>query len=152
LSAACASFLDSLVSLVLAVVIAIASGIPPSFGILTAPLFVLVTSLLGFGIGLVAAALMVKFRDVQHMLPVLVQLALFASPLAFPVSAIPVPYRWFFHLNPLAGLIEGLRWSILGLPAASWTATAAAVAVAIVMVVLGLLVFRTLERDFADAI
>ena len=152
LSAACASTLDVMVGMSLAVVIAWGSGVKLGAAALVAPVWVLATVFLGLGVGLTAAALMVKYRDVQHMLPLLVQLTLFASPVAFPVAAIPPSYRTLFQLNPLAGLMEALRWSLLGLPPASWLAVVYAVFASLLIVAGGTLFFRALERDFADAI
>ena len=152
LSASAASVVDVTVGMVLAALVAWRSGVTLSVAALAAPLWVLATVLLALGVGLVAAALMVRFRDVQHMLPFLVQLALFASPVAYPVTAIPPAYRFAFQLNPLAGLMEGLRWSLLGLPPASWAAVAYSVLVALLAFAGGMLFFRALERGFADAI
>jgi lipopolysaccharide transport system permease protein len=152
LSAALASVVDVLIGMVLAVVIVWRSGVNLGAAALSAPLWVLATMLLGLGVGLAAAALMVRFRDVQHMLPFLVQLTLLASPVAYPLAAIPPRYRFLFQLNPLVGLIEGLRWSLLGLPPASWFGILYAVAVTLLVFAAGMLFFRALERGFADAI
>jgi lipopolysaccharide transport system permease protein len=152
LSAAIASVLDVIVGMVLVAPIAWRSGVKLGMAAIAAPLWAVATMLLGLGVGLAAAALMVRYRDVQHILPVLVQLALFASPVAYPVAAIPPSYRFVYQLNPLAGLMEGLRWSLLGLPPASWFAVAYSVLVTLGVFTAGAIVFRILERDFADAI
>jgi len=153
LSASLASLVDAGVGLLLATAV-VAAGEPGRLAptLLATPFFLLTAALLGAGVGLGASALMVPFRDVQHVLPVFVQLTLFASPVAYPVAAVPEPYRPLFQLNPLAGLGEGLRWSLLGLPPASWPAIAYAVAVSLVLFLAGVLVFRSLEHRFADVI
>ena len=120
--------------------------------VLVAPLWVLTAALLGLGVGLAAAALMVSYRDVQHVLPFFVQLTLFASPVAYRVSDVPPSFHLAFHLNPLSGLIEGLRWSLLGQTPSSWPAIVYAVVISFLVFLGGTLFFRALERGFADVI
>lgn len=152
LAASLASLVDAAVGLCVAALVAYFAMGALSPAVVLAPAFILVAALLGAGVGLGAAALMVPYRDVQHILPVFVQLVLFVSPVAYPVAAVPADYRWIVLLNPLAGLCEGLRWALLGLPPTSWRAVAYAVVASAAAFAGGVFVFRALEQRFADVI
>ncbi len=151
LAAACAVLVDTLVGLALVLCVSLSAS---SFGprLLAAPVFLLAAALLGVGVGLAAAGLMVSFRDVQHVLPLIVQLTLFLSPVAYCASAVPERYRPLYLLNPLVGLVEGFRWAMLGMEPASWASVAYGAAAAAGIFVVGVLTFRALERYFADVI
>jgi len=134
-----------------AVVIAIA-GVSPTLAIVTMPFWFTLTMLLATGLGLIAAALMVPYRDIAYILPVATQLLLYGTPIAYSLSAVPESARWIIQLNPLAGAIEGFRWSLLdttppSAAAASWSTVAA-----IGLFLIGSLVFTRMERRFADVI
>jgi lipopolysaccharide transport system permease protein len=124
----------------------------PGGGLLLIPLWTAVLVLMALGIGLTAGALMVRFRDVQHMIPTLLTFGLYVSPVAWSVSAVPAPYHLVYHLNPLSGLLEAFRWSLLGegvLSAAALTYSAVA---AVLSFWIGARVFRRMERSFADVL
>ena len=94
----------------------------------------------------------VTYRDVQHILPVLLQFALYASPVAYSVSRVPQRYlRWYFF-NPLSSLLEAFRWSILGKGQVHWTYVVYAVAVSGLILLWGGISFKRMERKFADVI
>jgi lipopolysaccharide transport system permease protein len=120
--------------------------------LITLPLWVLLLCAGALGAGLITAALSVKYRDVTFVLPVAVQLLLYASPIAYAASQVPERWRALYYLNPLAAAIEGLRWALLGtdppsVGAIAWSITAAALSIAA-----GAFVFRRMEREFADVI
>ncbi len=147
-----AALVDFLVSLGMYAVLMLVYGVTPSAALLTLPLWMLLLCAGAFGAGLVTASMTVKYRDVQYVLPVAVQLLLYASPVAYAAARVPAEWRTLYYLNPLAAVIEGLRWSLLGTdpPAAgavAWSVTAAVLAVAA-----GVVVFRRMERSFADVI
>jgi lipopolysaccharide transport system permease protein len=108
--------------------------------------------LLGLGLGLTAGALMVRFRDVGYVLPLVVQLFLFLSPVAYQLSAVPADKLTLYELNPLAGLLEGWRWAVLGTTAPSVGLVTYSVVFTLVVFVIGLVVFNRMERGFADVI
>jgi lipopolysaccharide transport system permease protein len=114
------------------------------------PLSLLMT-LLALAVGLLASALNVKYRDVRHALPFLVQLWMFATPIIYPASLVPPSWRWALGLNPMTGIVEGFRAALFGrdLPAAML-----ATPLALTLGLLGgaMLVFRRLERTFADVV
>jgi lipopolysaccharide transport system permease protein len=114
------------------------------------PLIVIVT-LLTLAVGLLASASNVRYRDVGVLLPVLVQLWMFASPVVYPLTLVPQRYRTLFSLNPLVGIITGFRSAVLGL-GFEWAPLAVSTAITIVLFVLALILFRRTERYFADII
>jgi len=147
-----AALVDFAVSLGMFAALLVVYHVTPTAAIVTLPLWILLLAAGAFGAGLVAAALTVKYRDVQYVLPVLVQLLLYASPVAYAASRVPERWRALYGLNPLVGAIEGLRWAMLGTDvpdagAVTWSVLAAALAVAA-----GVIVFRRMERSFADVI
>jgi lipopolysaccharide transport system permease protein len=148
--------LDCAVSLLAVIVAMLATGMMPSPHLILLPIWLLLLVLLATGIGLHVGALMVPYRDVQHILPVFMQLLLYASPVGYSLSQAlaQVPYEWhlFFYANPLSCLIEACRWSLLGhghLPGIPLLYSAL---FALVFFLTGLVSFRSLERKFADVI
>ena len=147
-----AALLDGAVALVVLLAMRLASGTVPGAALLLAPLWVLILVLLAFGLGLIGAALMVRYRDVQHILPVAMQLLLYASPVAYAASTVPDRYREAYLLNPVATLLEGFRASLLGTPAPGPQPVLAALAWTGLALFVGITLFRRLERRFADVI
>lgn len=127
-------------------------GTAPGLSVLTLPLWVLLMLTLAMGIGLVAAALMVSYRDVGHILPVLVNFALYASPVAYSFEEVPERFRGVFSINPLVGAIDGFRWALVRGNELSAGRTIISVAVALVFLVVGLYSFARMERKFADVV
>ncbi len=125
---------------------------PVHLAMLTLPVWVALLFAMGLGLGTVAAALSVRFRDVQHALPVLVQLLLYASPVAYATSVVPEALRGWFVLNPLAGALDGFRWAFLGAAAPGAVSIVVAVLGAGVALVVGAMVFARFERQIADVI
>lgn len=117
----------------------------------TLPLFVLLLTTLAFGVGTLTAAWNAKYRDVTIMLPVIVQVWMFVSPIVYPVDIVPVRWRQFYNLNPLVGLIEGFRSALLNRHL-DVRAVLISVAITLVLTVYALYVFRRMERSFADVV
>jgi len=117
----------------------------------TLPLFVLLLTTLAFGVGTLTAAWNAKYRDVTIMLPVIVQVWMFVSPIVYPVDIVPVRWRQFYNLNPLVGLIEGFRSALLNRQL-DVPALLISVAITLVLTVYALYVFRRMERSFADVV
>ena len=144
--------LDFLVAMVLAVTLLFVYRINPGWAVLLLPVGVVLILLVGTGIGLAAAAYMVKYRDVGYVLPWMIQILMYASPLAYALSAVPANLRWMFDINPVTWFLEGFRWSLLGTGApAPWQVIALLVAAPVIFTV-GMLVFQKNEREFADFI
>src|SRR5206468_12259579 len=109
------TMLDFFVAFAVMVVLLMLYGIWPGWPLLLLPVWIALLLCLSLGAGLIAAALTVNYRDVQHILPILVPFMLYASPVAYDASKLPMQYQSaFFVLNPLAAVIEGFRWSLLG--------------------------------------
>jgi lipopolysaccharide transport system permease protein len=146
------TLVDFAVGLGLFAVVAPFKGIGLHAGMLLLPAWLAAILLLAVGIGMYLAALMVRYRDVQHALPVVMQFALYASPVGYALSAVPPGLRRWFVLNPMTGLLEGFRWSLVGgvvPPAGRVLYSLAFVAASLV---LGAIAFRRMEREFADVI
>lgn len=147
----CSGLLDTAVASVFFLVILVAAGPGLSPALILAPVWLILGVMLAAGIGLAAATLTVRYRDVQQIMPLVVQLMFFASPVAYRLDAVPRSLRWAYALNPVSGLLEGFRWSTIGgdLPASyiAWSVTAS-----IGCLIVGLLIFGRWERMFADVI
>ena len=128
-------------------------GIAPTWGVLALPLFLLLGMATAFAVGgLWLAALNVRYRDVGHTVPFLVQLWMFASPVAYPVSLVPEKWRMLYSLNPMAGVIEGFRWALLGKESPDFGVIALSSLVVLVLLFGGLVYFKRMERTFADVV
>ena len=116
------------------------------------PLWMLLILLLGLGIGMAASAIMVQYRDVAYVLPWLLQVGLYATPVAYALSAVPSHLQWLFLANPMSWLLEAFRFSLVGTaPPPGWQ-IASAVLISLGVFVGGALVFQSRERAFADLI
>lgn len=146
------TLVDFAVGLGLFAIVAPFRGISLHPAMLLLPAWLAAILLLAAGIGMYLAALMVRYRDVQHALPVLMQFALYASPVGYAISAVPPGLRRWFLLNPMAGLLEGFRWSLVGGPAPDAGRVAYALAFVAASLVIGAVAFRRMEREFADVI
>jgi lipopolysaccharide transport system permease protein len=127
-------------------------GVAPGWGVLLLPVWLALLIALAVGLGLYTSALMVSYRDLQYAIPVMVQMLLYASPVAYAVSAVPASMRAAYFLNPLAGLLEAFRWSLLGHGQLQWQYVAYAAAVTAVTFVWGAYSFKRMEQRFADVI
>jgi lipopolysaccharide transport system permease protein len=146
-----AGLVDLAIALVLLVPLLIYYRVALTWQLLFLPVFICLATLLAFGVGMLLAALNVKYRDIRYALPFLVQLWLFASPVIYPLSMTPPRWRWIFTLNPMTGIIEGTRSSLFGRPF-DWTAIGASFVVALLVVGFAAYFFRRVEDGFADVI
>jgi lipopolysaccharide transport system permease protein len=125
----------------------------PGWQLAALPLFLLLAFGLAFGLGLLFAALNVEYRDFRYIVPFMVQFGLFVSPIAFSTTDVPAQWRALYALNPMVGIIDGFRWSLLGgRVALDGQSTAISVAVTAAVLALGLWYFRRMEHSFADRI
>jgi lipopolysaccharide transport system permease protein len=127
-------------------------GIWPGAAFLLAPCFLLLALVAAFGVGLWLSALSVRYRDVPFVIPFLIQFWLFASPVIYPVSVVPEAWRWVLSLNPMVGVIDGMRWALLDRDPPDVAVVATSIGAALVLLVSGLVFFRRFERRFADVI
>lgn len=128
-------------------------GILPSWQILLLPVFIVLVVMTALSVALWLSALNVQFRDIRYIAPFIVQLWLFATPIAYPSSLLGEPWRTIYGLNPMVGVVEGFRWALLntdsGRPGPMVFVSAA---VCLVLLVGGAYYFRRVERSFADVI
>ena len=127
-------------------------GLIPTLNVLWLPLFVLLALVTSLGVGLWLSALNVEYRDVRYLVPFITQFWLFATPIAYPSSLLPEPWRTVYGLNPMVGVVEGFRWALLGTKTAPGPIIAVSSAVAVVILVSGAFYFRRMEKTFADIV
>ena len=153
LSAVATAVVDFAITLVMLAVVMATFGVRPDARVVALPLFIALSALLALGLGLLLAALTVTYRDFRYVVPFAIQLGLFVSPVAFETSQVPGRWRALYSLNPLVGIIDGFRWSLLGGRAAIDPAVlTVSIAVTLLSLVAGVWYFRRTERGFADAI
>ena len=126
--------------------------IPITLNLLFLPPLLLIAMTLGLAVGLLLGPINVRFRDVKHTLPFLVQIWMYASPIVYPLSMVPEEWRWLYSLNPMVGVIEGFRWALLGKEQPDFTAMMISGVVIAMALFLGLIFFKKHERSFADII
>ena len=127
-------------------------GIVPTANVLWLPLFVLLGLTTSLGAGLWLAALNVKYRDVRYIVPFLIQFWLFATPIVYPSSLLPQPWRTLYGVNPMAGVVEGFRWALLGTDTGPGPMIVVSAVAAFILLLSGALYFRRMEQTFADVV
>ena len=152
LAAVLAALSDFIVSFVLLLGVLIVYGVAPRPAILALPFFLLLGVLAALGLGLWLSAITVQYRDVTNALPFMMQLALFLTPVAYATELIPARWRYVYSLNPLAVVIDGFRWSLLGPEYTPGGRVWISVVVVVVVLVTGLYFFRQREDRFADVV
>jgi homopolymeric O-antigen transport system permease protein len=127
-------------------------GISPTWGLLVLPLFLLLALAMALAVGLWCSALNVRYRDVALTIPFLTQCWMYASPVAYPVSLVPENWRFLYSLNPMAGVVEGFRWALLGKQGPDFVVMAVSAVVVALLLVGGLVFFKHMERTFVDVV
>ncbi|RMH18739.1 MAG: ABC transporter permease [Gammaproteobacteria bacterium] len=152
-SAVIVSLVDFLISFAILLVLMAWYHFVPDIRILMLPLFVLVAFVASLGAGLWIAALNVKYRDFRYIIPFVVQMGLYISPVGFSSSIVPEQWRLLYSLNPMVGVIDGFRWAIIGGEyQIYWSGFALSMIVVSVLLVGGIYYFRKTEKTFADVI
>jgi lipopolysaccharide transport system permease protein len=126
--------------------------IVPTGNIVWLPLFLLLALVTSLGVGLWLSALNVQFRDVRYIAPFLTQFWLYATPVAYPSSMLPEPWRTLYGINPMVGIIEGVRWALLGVQMSSWPMLVISSIAALGLLISGAYYFRRMEKTFADVV
>jgi lipopolysaccharide transport system permease protein len=127
-------------------------GVNPGFAVLLLPAFLALALTTALGVGLILSATAVRYRDVQYVIPFMLQLWLFATPVAYEAGIFPEPWRFLLGLNPMTGVVEGFRWALLGTHTAPGLSILMSSVVAAALCVLGVFTFRRMEASFADRI
>jgi homopolymeric O-antigen transport system permease protein len=153
LSAVLSGLVDFGIGFLMFVAMMIYYGVRPGLPLLFFPLFLLLAVLTATGMGLWLGAMNALYRDVRYVVPFLVQFWLFASPVAYPASLVPAKWRWLYGLNPMAGVIEGFRWSLSGHGGAPPTRLIlVSVLIIVAVLVSGLFYFQKMEATIADVV
>jgi lipopolysaccharide transport system permease protein len=142
---------DFIIAFIILVCMMFYYGYTPGLGLLWVPVFVLITVITSLGVGLWIAPLSARYRDFQYVIPFLVQIWLFASPVVYAASLLPSRFQTLFGLNPMVGVIEGFRWALLGTKPPEGLMAVSAGIVALFLVS-GAFYFRRMEKTFADVI
>lgn len=147
-----AGLVDFAIAFVVLVAMMLFYGITPGWAVLTLPFFLVLALATAAGVGVWLSALNVRYRDVRYVLPFLVQFWLFATPVAYPASLVPEAWRPVLGINPMAGVVEGFRWALLGTGAPPIALLVVSVAVVLSILLSGVAYFRRVESSFADVI
>lgn len=142
---------DFSISLLLLLAVLLYYGVAPTWNLLFLPIFVVFMMLIPAGIGLWLSSLAIRFRDVKFAMSFIIRLLIYTAPVLYSASSISEPYRLLYSLNPIVGVIEGYRASLLGMPM-QWEYILPGLAMTVVLVVTGAVYFRRMERVFADVI
>lgn len=152
LSSILAGLVDFVIAFTLVIGMMVWYGVRPTWAVLTLPFFVIFAMVTALGVGLWLSALNVQYRDVRYTLTFIVQFWLIASPVAYSSTLVPARWRPFYGLNPMAGVIEGFRWALLGKAQAPGMILWVSVVVVAFVLVGGLYYYRRMEKTFADVV
>ena len=151
LSSVLVSLVDYLISCLLIIAIMVWTGTAPTLRLLVFPLLTLWVVGLALAVGIWAAAMTVRYRDLRHLIPFLLQLGIYVSPVGYTASIVPERWRLLYSLNPMVGIIDGYRWALLGneftafLPGVLFSSL-----VTVLFLIFGIAYFRKVERTFVD--
>ena len=126
--------------------------VPSFIGVLLVPMFLIVAFMASMGMGLILAALNVRYRDVKHILVFFMLLLFYVTPIIYSINIVPARFRWLVLSNPMAGIIMTGRTSLLHSGHNNWIAFGASILVSVILLIIGLFAFKKSERDFADLI
>jgi lipopolysaccharide transport system permease protein len=147
-----AGVVDFVIAFVLLLGFMVWYGIAPTVNVFWLVPFVMLAFVTALGVGLWLAALNVLYRDVRYLIPFLTQFWLLATPIAYPSSLLEEPWRTVYGLNPMAGVVEGFRWALLGTPTPPGPMVGVSALVALAILIGGAFYFRRMEKSFADTI
>jgi len=150
-ASASSTLLDYGISFIILLGLIVHYGLPIHISLLMILPLTFLALLIALGVGLFASALNAAYRDVQHIIPFLIQIWMFLTPVIYPVSALPTQYKWILLLNPMTGVIAAYRAAILG-AAMPWNQLGISVGITAILLTTGLLFFRSMDRFFADVL
>ena len=151
LSAVCGCLIDFCISFLILMGLMLYYGVPPLWSLLAVAPLALMTVLTALGIGTLISALNVAYRDFRYVIPFIINIWMFLTPVVYSVRAIPASWRWLLVINPMTGIVDGFRSAIMGKPF-DLQSLSISITVCAVMLVGGLMYFRRIERQFADII
>ncbi|MGB9609483.1 MAG: ABC transporter permease [Bryobacteraceae bacterium] len=151
-AAVCGGVVDFLIAFCVLLLMMAYFGVWPTGNVVWLPLFLLLALVTALGVGLWLSALNVQYRDVKYTVPFLVQFWMYATPIVYPSSLLPEPWKTVYGLNPMAGVVEGFRWALLGVKTPPGPMLWVSVAAAVALLVSGAFFFRRMEKTFADVV
>ena len=147
------ALVDFFISFLLMIVLMFWYRFIPSWKIVFLPLFLLLSLIISLGFGFLLSALNVKYRDFRYIVPFIIQFGLYISPVGFSSDVVPDRYRLLYSINPMVGVIDGFRWSIIGKSVSFYMpGFLLSIGLTIIIFIIGILYFRKTERTFADRI
>lgn len=146
-----ALFIDLLITCAILIGLALYFGITWGWGLLGLPAMIALTIILAVAFSIWLAAVTVKYRDIRHALPFVIQLWMFLTPIVYPLSVVHEKWRWIMYLNPLTGIVEGMRASLTG-RTFNWVAILFSIVITFVVLPISIRVFQRIEKTFADVI
>lgn len=153
LSSVFANLVDFLIAFTILIGMMIYYQITPTINTLWLPVFILLAMITAIGVGLWFSALLVMYRDVNYLLPFITEIWKFISPVVYSATMIPEKWQWLYSINPMAGVVSGFRWALLGQPETiSVPSLAISAGISLLIFISGLYFFRRMERIFADMI
>ena len=152
IAAVLGGLVDFLIAFVILLLLMLYYGIVPGWAILTLPGFLLLALMTALAVGLWLSALNAQYRDVRYTINFLIQFWLFATPVVYPSSLIPEKWRALYGLNPMAGVVEGFRWALLGKSDPPGLMLWVSISVVVLLLAGGLYYFRRMEQEFADVV
>lgn len=152
IAAVCGGVVDFLIAFSVLLLMMAWFGVAPTANVVWLPLFLLLALVTALGVGLWLSALNVQYRDVKYTVPFLVQFWMYATPIVYPSSLLPEPWKTLYGLNPMAGVVEGFRWALLGVKTPPGPMLWLSAAAAVLLLISGAYFFRRMEKTFADVV
>ncbi len=146
------SLIDFLISILILSALMVWYQHVPTWRVVFFPMFLGLAAIAAMGVTYLISALNVKYRDFRHVLPFIIQIGLYISPVGFSSTVVPEDWRLVYSLNPMVGVIDGFRWAIIGNTEMYWPGFFLSVGFALLLLVIGFGFFRSMEREFADVI
>jgi len=151
LSKSLVAFVDFLIAIIFVIILMLIYGYPITLNLIWFPVFFIINVIAALAVGIWLSALTIRYRDFIHVIPFLVQFGLYATPVGYPASLIPERYQFIYHLNPMAGVVEGFRFSILGEGSISEYSYISFLIISILFIT-GIMYFKKVERVMADIV
>ncbi len=145
-------FVDFAIAILFLIALMVYYQFVPSLNILFLPLFIGLLVLLSTAVGILVSALSIRYRDIQYIIPFVMQIGMYITPIAFPVNLIPIRYKMLYYLNPIAGLIEGFRWCIIGESPLDTRLVAFTILFTLTIIFISIRYFNKVGSEIADLI
>lgn len=152
IAAVCGGVVDFLIAFSVLLLMMAWFGVAPTANVVWLPLFLMLALVTALGVGLWLSALNVQYRDVRYTVPFLVQFWMYTTPIVYPSSLLPEPWKTLYGLNPMAGVVEGFRWALLGVKTPPGPMLGLSAAAAALLLISGAYFFRRMEKNFADIV